>query len=982
MAAKPDLTRHHRAGLAQVQYVDANAAVLLERLRAGLSAQFPHWTAVRADLSRDTDPAARLARLVTQYRTPSDDMLWELTRSFARAGHVLAATLDAYANEGWIGTATQWDSVQRLVAMLDYAPHPAASAYAPVALHLRSGQDGRIEPGLQLRHTPADGSAPLVFETLEALDGRAALNELRVAGHDRNPQRLTGSRVVLEGRHEKLRQGEPIVLENEGPAHTGSAHLLLSVRLGEDRTELEFTPPLTHARGQQLGRLIVHAQPKERLALRGPATPGAQVDDALQLSTPPDGLAAGDIVVVGRPGARPVYRRLQRVDVPGRRLVFHHPLGALDLQNASVARPVVLPITRREAARAIDEGDGQIRILRVAGDWSRLLGLWLADVRNEDGREWLPMYECMRAEYTPVKGGSDPDPREGYTLLGLAWRAEEDGVTHDGSEPSMALGNPQALLAPPVGAGPWRPDPFLRQGAGGRLVEPLVTDLPKHTRAGDWAVVVGGPRLACARLGNVTLDSEAGEARLTGEHGWNEPPEGPASLFFLSGTRLFGHFAVVARPLGWQTNATPLAGLTRIKLSSWPEGLRQGLPLIASNERRALRTAIDRLLPASREIVLRDALPRASTASGLRLLGNVVLAGHGATRPERVLGSGDATRSRQQFLLDAPDVSFVADATMPAGVRADVQVHVGAERWTQVGNLADSDGSAAHFQVRSLEDGRLAIQFGDGANGRRLPTGANNLRVVWRQGVGAAGNLPPRALTTLVKPHARVAGVEQPIACAGGGAREGVASIRTHAAASLLTLERAVSLDDFARLLRSHAAVAQARAFAPATGLARRDRVALHVVPAGGARLTPGLATELRDYVVAHGAPNIEVEVHEYVALAFALDIVVRVRRDAFEADAVAAAVRTALVSAFGVTRRGLGQTLYRTEAVAVVERVTGVENSDVRVVVDAAVVRDARRIVRDAAGAVLAVVPQPAQCVHLPLRDPRIDIRVETYTL
>lgn len=972
-----DLTRYNRAGLARVQYVDTNAALLLERLRAGLAAQFPQWRTVQADTTHDTDPALRNQRVVAQYEAPADDMLWQLTRSFARAGHVLAATLDAYANEGWIGTATQWDNVRRLVAMLDYAPHPAASAYAPVALHLKPGQDGRIEPGLQLRHAPADGSAPLVFETLEALDGRAALNELRPAGHDRNPQRLTGTRIVLEGRHEKLRQGDPIVLEDERDG-TASAHLLRAVAVGTDSTELQFSPPLTHARAQPLGRLLVHAQPRERLAVRGPATEGAVVERALQLATPTEGLAPGDIVVIGRPGAKPVYRRLRQVDAAARRLVFHQELGPIDLLRASIARPVVVPISRREAAREID-GDTRLRFLRVAGDWSRLLGLWLADVRELGGREVLPMYECTRAEYTPVKGGSSPDPREGYTILGLAWDAASDGV--DGGA-ALPLLNPQNLLAPPPGTGAWRADTFLQQGSGGAPLEPLVGETPKHLRAGDWVVLAHGTRLACAKLRSVAVDEDAGAARFSAEHGWAEPAEGPSQPFFLAGTRLHGHFALVARARGWDLNGTPLGGQTQLALAQWPAGLCQGLAVIAANGQRALRTVIDELVPARREIRLRDALPRGSTAANLRLLGNVVLAGHGATRPERVLGSGDATRSRQQFLVDAADVSFVADAAMPAGVRADVQVRVGDERWTQVGNLADSPPTAAHYQVRAQEDGRLALQFGDGANGRRLPTGANNLRVAWRQGVGAAGNLPPGSLAGLVKPHPRVLRVEQPIASAGGSAREGVEAIRTHAAASLLTLERAVSLEDFASLLRSHAAVAQARAFAPATGLARRDRVAIHVVPAGGARLTPELAAELRSYAASHGAPGIEVEVHEYVALAIALAVVVRVRLDAFEPDLVAAQVRAALIGAFGIERRGLGQVLYRGEVFAVVERVAGVENSSCSIVADAAVQAAARRIARDPGGEVLAVVPQPQQVVHLPLRDPVITVAVEGFTL
>lgn len=981
---RADLTRHNRAGLARVQYVDANAAVLLERLRAALAARYAEWPAVQADTSRDTDPAALEQRLLAQYHDERSarrgDMLWQLTRSYARAVHVLLATLDAYANEGWIGTATQWESLRRLVAMLDYAPHPAASAYTPLALLYKPGAAGRIEPGLQLRHAPPDGAPPLVFETLEPLDGDAALNALRLQGHDRNPQRFTGARLRLEGRLDKIKVGDPVVLEDERGGHA-SAHRVHAVTPAQTHTEIEFAPPVRHARPYELGWLRVHAVPKDRLAVKAPLAHGAVVDRALQLATPPEGLAPGDIVLVGRPGARPAYRRIRRVDTAARQLVFHQPLGNLDLARATVARPVAVPISRRDARREVVDGTA-LRFLRVAGDWRRLLGLWLADVRVIDGTEHLPVYECVRAEYTPVAGGTDE--REGYTVLGLAWSAADDGAGAPADEPRLALDNPQSLLAPPPGEGPWRPDPFLQHSDAGALAEPLVTALPKHARSGDWAVLVRGARLAWAQLASITRDEDAGEARLASVAGWQGHPEGSAQPFFVGTTELRSRFEQVLRPAGWNVNATPVAGQARLALAEWAPGLRPGLPVIAANAARALRTTVLEVDAAQRTVLLRDGLPRGSTAGNLRLHGNVVLAGHGAARPERVLGSGDATRSRQRFLFDAADASFVADAAMPAGVRADLQVRVGEERWTQVGNLADSGPADAHYQVRAQEDGRLWIEFGDGTHGRRLPSGANNLRVRWRQGVGTTGNLPAHALAELVKPHALLAGLVQPLPAAGGAAREGVEALRTNAAGSLLALERAVSLEDHARLMRAHAAVAQARAFAPATGLARRDHVELHVVPAGGATLTEELKAELCAYAAAHAAPGVDVSVHAYTPLSFALEVTLRVRLDAFDGDAVAARVRAALQAAFGIERRALGQALHRGEVYGVVEPVEGVENSDCRILVDAQTAARARRIAT-VGTEVLAVLPHPTQCVHLPAARPGqppavVDVRVEAY--
>jgi hypothetical protein len=44
-----DLTRWNRAGLDRVRYVDGNAAVFLERMRARLAIDFPQWPATAAE---------------------------------------------------------------------------------------------------------------------------------------------------------------------------------------------------------------------------------------------------------------------------------------------------------------------------------------------------------------------------------------------------------------------------------------------------------------------------------------------------------------------------------------------------------------------------------------------------------------------------------------------------------------------------------------------------------------------------------------------------------------------------------------------------------------------------------------------------------------------------------------------------------------------------------------------------------------------
>lgn len=979
--ANRDLTRWNRAGLGRVRYVDGNAAVYLERLRERLAAAFPEWPATAPEAGSESGPAAMAA----VYARDPDDLLWQLTRSYARAGHVLAETLDATANEGWIGTATQWESLRRLTAMLDYAPHPPASAFTELAIDFKPGQHGRLAAGFQLRHAPAGGGKPLIFETLADLDGNADLNDLRPLGWDRNPRPLSGARFTLAGRLDKLKTGEPLVLEDErDPAHL-QAHLVTGVETGDDRSTVHLSPPVSRADGFVRGHTLFRLLPKDKLAALDPRTTGAEVGRSLRVAGSLEGLRAGDIVAIGRPDAKPVFRRIKAVQ--GEHLVFHEALGDIDLANATIMTPVTVPIAhlggnKRDIAAPTappPRPGWKLRTLYVAGDWSWLAGRWLADIRHAGSptREYLPLYECANADYFPPAGDSQrAQPLAGYTAVTLTWSNAQDrsADAHD-----FALENPQALMVAPRTPGAWRPDTFLQKSSAGQLAEPVVVEQPKKLAPGEVAVIARGGSLAWARLRHASIDAEAALARLETEAGWADNGSGP---FYLESTRVYGHFTETARLFDAADNATPLTA-AQIPLAALPAALRPGRRVLIDNGRGVLATRIDAISPpgAAPWLRLAEPPPAASTYGTLRIYANVVAAGHGERKPAKVLGSGNGALNHQRFLLDVTDASFVADPSMPAGVRADLALSVAGETWTQCASLRDARPEDAHYQVRQSEDGTLWIEFGDGRRGRRLPTGSNNVLAVYRQGVGAAGNLPAGSLTRPVHPHPLVAAVRQPLPASGGGERESADALRTNAASALLALERAVSLSDFAALARGNAAVAQAAAFRLATGRGQRERVELVVVPAGGGSFTPALKTSLETWLLAHALPGVQVIVSGYQPLPFRLKVTVRVRPEAFDAELVKADVAAALAAAFALERRALGQPLYRGEVYGLVDGVAGVENSDVDILLDAAPAAAATRLARDANGRILAVHPQPRQCIHL-ANAAAIEVRAEGFVL
>ncbi|ABI57091.1 baseplate J/gp47 family protein [Alkalilimnicola ehrlichii MLHE-1] len=983
--ADDDLTRWNRAGLSRFRYLDGNAATFLEELRAGLQARFPRWPAVAGEGPPEEDEREWRARLERHYQADRDDLLWQIGRGFARASHVLGEHLDVYANEATLGTAGEWENLRKLVAMLDYHPRPPASAHTTLAVLAKKA--GPLAAGFAVKHSPADG-APVVFETLTDLDLDPVLNAVRPADHDRNPAPLQGQYLELAGEHDKLTRGTPLVVEDTRRG-SSRAHLIQSVTLDEARgvTRVRVSPRLSSR--YRVGDVRVHVLPKERLAVTGPVLKGAVLGHSLRLGDDTGDLKPGETLVLSNPGHKARFLRVDRVRP--RLLSFKTPLGKTYLAGARLSRPVEVPVVRRAGVpwrRRIEAGDDKgknLYVVFVAGDWHRLQNQWVAR-RPSAVDTALRSFKVTRAHYQPVGVPPEADDSpawEGYTALSLVGDELDN--------------NPQYLLAVPESPGPWAPDPLLERAEGG-VRDPLISEHSKHAAPGDFAVLVCGGAIAWARLGAVAEDEEGERTTHHAAGGaWRDSGGGPihpdssgareGGPFYRDASQLFVHFTETVRLHDGQRNPTPLRGRT-LPVSD-PDGvlaarLGQGHRLLLDNGSGATTARVVKLEGGDPlRLTLSEPLPDDSRHDNLVLYGNAVPAGHGSGKPEQALGSGDATERHPAFELAVKDVSFVADPSQASGVRAAVEVTVDDRRWTQIANLKDAGPEDAVYTARLTEDGTLQVRFGDGRHGRRLPTGTNNVRIHYRQGVGTRGNLPPGSLTQPQRPHPRVASVRQPLPAGGGADREPEADLRESAPATLLTLSRAVSLRDFARLARAHASIWQANAFSRPTRRERRESLEVVVVPAEGARLTSELRDQLTRYLGTHGVPGVDLRVEDYVPVVIGLDITLRIDLDAFDPEPVIEAVRAALEEAFSLRRRRLGQPLYRGEVFQVVEGVRGVANSscEIRVVsVGTEGEADGLRQVLTSGGVVRVLQPGPRQCLHLAPGRPDIAIETEAY--
>jgi hypothetical protein len=309
------------------------------------------------------------------------------------------------------------------------------------------------------------------------------------------------------------------------------------------------------------------------------------------------------------------------------------------------------------------------------------------------------------------------------------------------------------------------------------------------------------------------------------------------------------------------------------------------------------------------------------------VLGNVAYATHGESVAER-LGSGDGAQAFQRFALKQKPLTYTPDDS-PDGGATTLEVRVGELKWTEVPSLYGRTARDRVFVTRRQDDGTTVVQFGDGREGARLPTGRENVQAAYRKGVGREGNVRARQLAQLITRELGVRDVVNPLPATGGMDPQERDDARENAPVTVLTLERVVSLRDYEDFARAFAGVARAQGVW--TWDAARRGVFLTVagplgdeVPEGGP-VHAGLLAALANA----GDPHVPVRVAGYRPRRFRIKATLR--RDA---DRLSAAVlrdaEAALRARFGFAGREFGRPVWRNDVIATLQNVPGVAAVDV----------------------------------------------------
>lgn len=181
----------NRPGLPAIAYRLGTHAGFFRRMLAGL-------------------PAGLTARAL-------DDPSIALADAWAVTADVLAFYQERIANEGYLRTATERRSVLEMARAIGYelSPGVAASTWLAFTVDESPGAPGYalIPKGVQVKSVPPPEKLPQTFETLEAIEAKAAWNSLKPLSKQAQTLALSNLRqVLLSGADSNLKAGDLLLV--------------------------------------------------------------------------------------------------------------------------------------------------------------------------------------------------------------------------------------------------------------------------------------------------------------------------------------------------------------------------------------------------------------------------------------------------------------------------------------------------------------------------------------------------------------------------------------------------------------------------------------------------------------------------------------------------------------------------------------------------------------------------------------------------
>jgi len=910
-AGADDGPPRNRPGLPGLRYRVGAHATFLRRMLHALSLH----------KVRDPEKETQMRPLAGLTSRAPDDPAIAFLDACATVADVLTFYQERIANEGYLGTATERRSVLQLARAIGYELSPGVAAQTYLAFSVEDAKGApeacRLDQGTQVQSIPPQGKSPQVFETSAEFTAHAEWNLLR--------PRLTrpAELAVLSDGGDSLRlgligpsgtfpAGTPLLVTNVERQNLHGLDPAKGTTAAVDAAEVKrvwFTDDAAPALVK--GNLLLFAGKNngetETLVLRiADIAPDAEKKrigvDLEPLPRPaapqPEATGLTGIPYVSRLASAFASVRLGRIQFNRANLVstvLSRPWRERDLQ----ALIGIQGWRRSSLTRAANTAPRAAPVPLESGAFTfrEKLGFF-----GHNGPKWKSLPVPTVATRDPYPKGWDSNDVTGEDLPRRIWTDSQ--------------GNANANDGPHV---------YVERAVPGVVYKSwiLITSPDQEPTAygvGDAREVSRADYGLSGRAMGVTLLDAAGNKVSPADATLPEFRFRTASANVAS-ERLRLAELPIESPIG--------PGATSIELDRMVLGLQTGQPIALTGELDDTpgveNTEIAFLDDVIHEdgrttLVLRDELERAYVRDKVRINANVVHATHGETVRE-LLGGGDSAVPNQRFSLKKPPLTYVSAPTS-RGSKTTLEVRVNGVRWEEIPSLFELEPEDEGYIVRIDDAGRVAVTFGDGARGARLPTGVANVTAEYRSGIGPDGEVEAGSLTLLRTRPLGLREVSNPLDASGAEGPERLDQARQNAPLTVLTFERVVSLRDYEDFARTFPGIGKAQADV----LWVRGRRIVHITAttATGKEPSGSLLATLTAVIEASSDRSQRVAVSAFAQRYFTCAARILVDRR-FVPDEVLAAAERRIREAFSFDARTLGQPVTPEEMIALVHGVRGV---------------------------------------------------------
>jgi hypothetical protein len=965
----------NRPGLPALAYRVGTQAQFLETMQARLSTITVEGLGPDGQTMETWRP---LQGLTTRDR---GDLSIALLDGWATVADVLTFYQERIANEGFLRTATERRSVLELGRLVGYTLRPgvAATVYLAYTIDEKQAALATIPAGARSQSAPGPGESPQSFETSEDLEARGAWNNLQVRLH--RPQNITldgtidiadgdlsieGVLATLQARRHglaidtirvagtatDLKPGDKLLLtfSDDGATSVVRSVAAIDTAFADQQTAIALRP---------LDREVVASA-----ALLADCLAGLPPIDA---NDPDPGVQAA--VDQARTILGQVYLGLTSDPSSWSDRIISAPDGSLPPPFAQAFEELGHRIEIVLGSTAVAGGALATGPASFVGD---LLKPLVPQVANS-----LRLTRNLAASFAPRTDASPqllvqfaPALRETFYR---AWSGARVNVTPGALKRVYALRARASLF----GAAASKIPKFFPDTSHGHVAGQV---MPLNEWTDDWtyaedenddnafldqaneAITPGGYVLAhvqvsgSAPVRQVLRIAEASVAPRS-EYGLSGPStalvfegtphwrdaDDETEIVDLRRTQIYAQsepLVLVDEPI-----TAPVGG-PEIELDGVYDELKSGRWVILSGERAdipgvsgvpaaellmisGLGHGFDQLLPGDQihtTLLLATAPAYQYRRDTLTIYGNVVKATNGETRNE-ILGGGEGAQSLQSFTLKQPPLTFVAAPTA-SGAASTLHVYVDNVEWKETDSLAGLGPRERRFVTATDDAGNTELTFGNGVQGARLPTGVQNVAALYRNGIGAGGNVKAGQINLLTTRPLGVMSVINPLPASGGADKEGRDLARENVPLSVMPLDRLVSVTDYADFTRGFAGIAKAVARRVSDG--RRQLIHLTIAGAGDVPIDP--SSDLYQNLLAAfrklGDRDLPVQVDRRELIALVLSARIKLLPD-YLWEPVATAIRGRLLDVFGFDARSLGQPALRCEVISAIQGVPGVAYVD-----------------------------------------------------